>query len=70
MPSLYGYLKEQIIDVSTLKELCRRWAPDVAASFTKDSNHRALDGGINGLRFRPCRSRVVEIDALLHERGV
>ena len=30
------------LDVSTLKELARRWAPDVAKSFSKESKHTAL----------------------------
>ena len=31
------------IDVSTLKELAARWAPDVRDSFKKGSTHLALD---------------------------
>ncbi len=31
------------LDVSTLKELARRWAPDVAAGFSKSSAHLALE---------------------------
>lgn len=42
MPSLYGFLKEQIIDVSTLKEIVRRWYPSLA-HFEKAGSHRALD---------------------------
>ena len=30
------------IDVSTLKELCRRWTPEVAKGFEKESAHTAL----------------------------
>jgi oligoribonuclease len=29
--------------VSTIKELARRWAPNVAAGFTKPSSHLALE---------------------------
>ncbi len=43
MPELEAYFHYRNLDVSTLKELSRRWAPEVAAAFTKDSNHRALD---------------------------
>ena len=42
MPSLEGWFHYRNIDVSTLKELCRRWKPDVAAGFEKESAHTAL----------------------------
>ncbi len=53
MPELEAYFHYRNLDVSTLKELSRRWAPEVAAAFTKDSNHRALDdirGSIDELK--------------------
>ena len=43
MPELEAYFHYRNLDVSTVKELCKRWAPKVADAFTKDSNHRALD---------------------------
>ncbi len=43
MPSLEGYFHYRNLDVSTLKELARRWAPEVYQGFTKDSSHLALD---------------------------
>lgn len=43
MPSLERHFHYRNLDVSTLKELCRRWAPQVAAGFTKDSTHLAMD---------------------------
>jgi len=43
MPELEAYFHYRNLDVSTVKELCKRWAPEVAGAFTKDSNHRALD---------------------------
>jgi oligoribonuclease len=43
MPALEAYFHYRHIDVSTLKELARRWAPEVAAGFSKDSRHLALD---------------------------
>jgi oligoribonuclease len=43
MPELEAYFHYRHIDVSTLKELCVRWAPDVAKRMKKDSNHRALE---------------------------
>lgn len=42
MPTLEAWLHYRIIDVSTLKELARRWRPDVAAGFRKQGNHTAL----------------------------
>ncbi len=54
MPELESYFHYRNLDVSTVKELCRRWAPQVAAAFNKDSNHRALDdvrGSIDELKY-------------------
>lgn len=43
MPALTDYLHYRIIDVSTLKELARRWFPEVLdAAPKKTGNHRAL----------------------------
>ncbi len=43
MPRLEAFFHYRNLDVSTLKELARRWAPEVARSFKKDTQHRALD---------------------------
>lgn len=43
MPELERFFHYRNLDVSTLKELARRWAPDVAAGFHKDSQHLALE---------------------------
>lgn len=43
MPELERYFHYRHLDVSTLKELARRWVPEVAASFTKESAHLALE---------------------------
>jgi oligoribonuclease len=42
MPALEKHFHYRNLDVSTLKELCLRWAPDVAKGFTKESTHLAL----------------------------
>jgi len=43
LPALDGYLHYRSIDVSTLKELCRRWAPAVYRKRPgKQEAHRAL----------------------------
>ncbi|ODS97461.1 MAG: oligoribonuclease [Lautropia sp. SCN 69-89] len=42
MPRLEAWFHYRNIDVSTLKELCRRWRPEVAKAFAKRSAHTAL----------------------------
>ena len=42
MPVLEDHFHYRNLDVSTLKELARRWAPEVAKAFTKESKHTAL----------------------------
>ena len=42
MPALERYFHYRNLDVSTLKILAQLWAPDVAAGFTKESEHLAL----------------------------
>ncbi len=43
MPALERYFHYRNLDVSTLKELARRWAPDVYKGFSKSGAHLALD---------------------------
>ncbi len=43
MPRLEAYFHYRNLDVSTLKELARRWAPQVYAGVQKASRHLALD---------------------------
>jgi oligoribonuclease len=44
MPELEAFFHYRSVDVSTLKELGRRWMPDAVASApTKSGGHRALD---------------------------
>lgn len=42
MPRLERYFHYRNLDVSTIKELARRWAPQVLAGVRKDSAHTAL----------------------------
>jgi len=42
MPRLEAFFHYRNLDVSTLKELARRWKPDVFRSFEKKSRHEAL----------------------------
>ncbi|MFI3157815.1 MAG: oligoribonuclease [Methylococcaceae bacterium] len=49
MPKLEAYFHYRSIDVSTLKELAARWAPDVKEGFKKQSSHQALDDIIESI---------------------
>ena len=42
MPELEAYFHYRNLDVSTVKELCKRWRPEVARAFAKRSAHTAL----------------------------
>ncbi len=42
MPRLEAFFHYRNLDVSTLKELSRRWRPEVYASFKKQQRHTAL----------------------------
>ncbi|MDI1292092.1 MAG: oligoribonuclease [Methylobacter sp.] len=49
MPKLEAYFHYRNIDVSTLKELAARWAPEVKDGFKKQSTHQALDDIIESI---------------------
>lgn len=42
MPQLEEYLHYRNIDVSTIKELAKRWYPNIAEGFKKHNKHEAL----------------------------
>lgn len=42
MPKLEAFFHYRNLDVSTLKELCKRWKPGIAAGFKKHQMHTAL----------------------------
>jgi oligoribonuclease len=42
MPKLESFFHYRNLDVSTLKELCRRWKPELASGFKKHQKHTAL----------------------------
>ena len=42
MPKLEAWFHYRNLDVSTLKELCKRWKPDIAKGFKKHQKHEAL----------------------------
>ncbi|MBD2795515.1 oligoribonuclease [Xenorhabdus sp. 18] len=43
MPELEKYFHYRYLDVSTLKELARRWKPEMLSGFSKKNTHQALD---------------------------
>jgi len=43
MPELERFFPYRNLDVSTLKILCQRWAPQIAEGLVKRGEHRALD---------------------------
>ncbi len=43
MPQLEAYFHYRNVDVSTLKELARRWRPELLDGLKKDGSHLALD---------------------------
>ena len=42
MPTLEKFFHYRNLDVSTLKELARRWAPSIIPGFSKQGTHQAL----------------------------
>ncbi len=42
MPALEAFFHYRNLDVSTLKELCRRWKPDLMKGVPKEGKHEAL----------------------------
>ena len=54
MPELHNFFHYRNLDVSTLKELARRWKPELLNQFTKKGTHLALEDireSIEELRF-------------------
>ena len=54
MPELEDYFHYRNLDVSTLKELASRWAPEVYRGHSKSSSHLAMDDvrdSINELKY-------------------
>jgi oligoribonuclease len=42
MPKLEAYFHYRNLDVSTIKELARRWRPELYDGFKKENRHEAL----------------------------
>ncbi len=49
MPSLEAYFHYRNVDVSTIKELVKRWQPEIASGFKKKGVHLALDDIIESI---------------------
>ena len=49
MPELEGFFHYRNLDVSTVKELAARWAPQLKDGFTKKAAHRALEDIIESI---------------------
>jgi oligoribonuclease len=61
MPKLEAYFHYRNIDVSTLKELAARWAPEVKEGFNKQSSHQALSDIIESIEeLRYYRERFIK----------
>lgn len=63
MPDLADYFHYRHLDVSTLKELARRWKPEILDQFTKKNTHLALDDireSIEELKFY--RTHFIKLD--------
>jgi oligoribonuclease len=43
MPSLERFFHYRNLDISTIKELAKRWKPEILDGFKKDTKHLALD---------------------------
>jgi len=65
MPRLEKYFHYRNLDVSTIKEIARRWAPDLSRGFTKESTHTALSDvrdSISELKYyRPYMGRLAGV---------
>ncbi len=50
MPDLCAFFHYRNLDVSTLKEMAKRWAPEVANGFVKSSTHLAADDVLESIQ--------------------
>jgi oligoribonuclease len=63
MPTLERFFHYRNLDVSTLKELAQRWAPQVADGFRKTSTHLALEDVRESIReLQYYREKFIRID--------
>ncbi|MES2211605.1 MAG: oligoribonuclease [Pseudomonadota bacterium] len=71
MPRLEAYFHYRHLDVSTIKELARRWYPNMAQGYSKKSGeHRALSDVLLSIEeLRYYRDQWLGPDAVLKERS-
>jgi len=50
MPELEAFFHYRNLDVSSLKELAKRWSPEVSKGYEKQGNHLALDDVRDSIR--------------------
>lgn len=63
MPEFEQYCHYRVIDVSTLKELALRWAPQVYQGVKKESRHKALDDILDSIHeLRHYRDHFLKIE--------
>ena len=43
MPDMEAYFHYRNLDVSSIKELAKRWRPDISNGFKKKNTHQAMD---------------------------
>ena len=62
MPKLEAFFHYRNLDVSTLKELCKRWKPELASGFKKHQKHTALADIIESVEeLRYYREHVIKL---------
>jgi oligoribonuclease len=63
MPKLEAFFHYRNLDVSTLKELCKRWKPQIVAGFKKHQKHTALADIIESIEeLRYYREHFIKLD--------
>ncbi len=63
MPKLESFFHYRNLDVSTLKELCKRWKPEIVGGFKKHQKHTALADIIESIEeLRYYREHFIKLD--------
>jgi oligoribonuclease len=63
MPKLEAFFHYRNLDVSTLKELCKRWKPSIVGGFKKHQKHTALADIIESIEeLRYYREHFIKLD--------
>lgn len=67
MPELAAFFHYRNLDVSSLKELVKRWRPDLLAGFSKDSRHLAMDDVKDSIaELMYYRQHFIQLEAVTH----